>query len=226
MFVSAHSHPSTHVLPTPGDVYWKWQPAVCFSVSPVPVRGSWIWYLMSRGFSHTHSLSRVLLSLCVCSADHKRHAAPSPRANCCYWADSLSVLHSHWLPGLQGDSCRHPKTNKLGRTINNGCKSYSSAQLLIKIRWECVSVSVLCKSVKMEKTPDCPCSVRLSVLTGLSLSPSACFCVILNSNISVQSRSHKNTLLPRSNYFPNISGSQQATRGLLVTWIRIVNAYF
>lgn len=38
-------------------------------------------------------------------------------------ADSLSVLHSHWLPRLRRDSLRHPKTNKPGRTINSGWKS-------------------------------------------------------------------------------------------------------
>ena len=113
------------------------------SRSPVPVRGLWYCFLMRRLSPRTCSESGLLR--CV----QRRRAGLCPRANCCYLADSLSVLHSHWLPGLWGDSHRHPKTNKPGRTIDNGCKSYRSAQLLIKILWERVRVCVYMGSISV-----------------------------------------------------------------------------
>lgn len=112
--------------------------------------------------SHTRFCSTLLLCVCCCIADQRRHAGLCPRANCCYLADSLSdSLHSHWLPGLQGDSHRHPKTNKPGRTIDNGCKSYRSAQLLIKILWELVRVCVCARYVRecVKVFADCPHSL-------------------------------------------------------------------
>lgn len=149
-----HSHPSTHTcihthtpLHTIMSSYCVFKVATCCfhsCCSPVPVRGLWYCCLMSRGSPQARSQPRLPLLLCVCccSSDQRRHAGLCPRANCCYLADSLSALYSHWLPGLQGDSHRHPKTNKPGRTIDKGCKSYRSAQPLIKIprEWVCVCV--------------------------------------------------------------------------------------
>lgn len=151
--VSAH----THTRRNPHSItsrYCVFKVATCCfhsSWSPVPVRGLGYCCLMSRGSPQTCSESRLLLLLCVsyCSADQRRHAGLCPRANCCYLADSLSVLYSHWLPGLQGDSHRHPKTNKPGRTIDKGCKSYRSTQPLIKIPWKCVCMCAVCKSVSL-----------------------------------------------------------------------------
>lgn len=173
----------SHTLPhTITSSYCVFKVATCCfhsSWSPVPVRGLWYCCLMSTGSPQARSWSSLLLLLCVCccSADQRRHAGLCPRANCCYLADSLSVLHSHWLPGLQGDSHRHPKTNKPGRTIDNGCKSFRSAQPLIKIPRECVCVCTcaLCKSVSVWR-----CLLIVpppSVLTGIfSRSLSACLC--------------------------------------------------
>lgn len=110
----------------------------CFSFSPVPVGGPPILLFNEQRLS-SHSLCVVCLCFCVSAA------LVLTIRDMLLWvpgliaAAGLIVFQCYSLIDSldsRGGSHQHPQTNKFGRTINNGSKTYRSAQLLIRIQWE------------------------------------------------------------------------------------------